>query len=70
MKKVLLSFSKTRIKFTFGNLIVVSKLVNASFPDYESVIPKDNNQIMTVDCKSFLKQLIEFQQFLMRNLER
>ncbi len=52
-EKVLLSFSKTRIKFTFGNLIVVSKLVNASFPDYESVIPKDNNQIMTVDCKSF-----------------
>ena len=28
-------------------------MVNASFPDYESVIPKDNNQIMTVDCRSF-----------------
>ena len=27
--------------------------MNASFPDYESVIPKDNDQIMTVDCKSF-----------------
>ena len=53
MKKVSLSFSKTRIKFVFGNLVIVSKLVNASFPDYESVIPKDNNQIMTVDCKSF-----------------
>ena len=52
-EKVSLSFSKTRIKFVFGNLIIVSKLVNASFPDYESVIPKDNNQIMTVDCKSF-----------------
>ena len=32
---------------------IVSKLINASFPDYESVIPKDNNQTMTVDCKSF-----------------
>ena len=32
---------------------MVSKLINASFPDYESVIPKDNDQIMSVDCKSF-----------------
>ncbi len=52
-EKVSLSFSKTRIRFIFGNLVIVSKLVNASFPDYESVIPKDNNQIMTVDCRSF-----------------
>ena len=51
--KISISFSKTRIKFVIGNLIVVSKLVNASFPDYESVIPKDNDQIMVVDCKSF-----------------
>ena len=52
-EKIFLSFSKTRIKFIFGNLVIVSKLVNASFPDYESVIPKDNNQVMVVDCKSF-----------------
>ena len=52
-EKILLSFSKTRIKFIFGNLVIVSKLVNASFPDYESVIPKDNDQVMVVDCKSF-----------------
>ena len=49
----MLSFSKTRIKFIFGNLVIVSKLVNASFPDYESVIPKDNDQVMLVDCKGF-----------------
>ena len=48
-----ISFSKTRIKLTFGNIQIVSKLINASFPDYESVIPKDNNQTMIVDCRSF-----------------
>ena len=52
-ENVRISFSKTRIKLTFGNVQFVSKLINASFPDYESVIPKDNNQTMTVDCKSF-----------------
>jgi DNA polymerase-3 subunit beta len=50
---VSISFSKTRIKLTFGSVVIVSKLINASFPDYESVIPTDNNQMMIVDCKSF-----------------
>ena len=52
-ENVKINFSKTRIKLTFGNIQFISKLINASFPDYESVIPKDNNQTMTVDCKSF-----------------
>ena len=52
-ENVKINFSKTRIKLSFGNVQFVSKLINASFPDYESVIPKDNNQTMTVDCKSF-----------------
>ena len=50
---VTINFSKTRIKIIFGSVQMVSKLINASFPDYESVIPKDNDQIMVVDCKSF-----------------
>ena len=44
-------------------------MVNASFPDYESVIPKDNDQVMVVDCKVLVKQLIGYQQFLTKNLE-
>ena len=52
-RKVQINFSKTRLKLVMGNIKVVSKLINSSFPDYESVIPKDNDQIMTVDCKSF-----------------
>ena len=55
--KISISFSKTRIKFVIGNLIVVSKLVNASFPDYESVIPKDNKLIMTTDCRAFAETI-------------
>ena len=28
-------------------------MIASNFPDYESVIPKDNDQVMEVDCKSF-----------------
>ena len=52
-RKVQINFSKTRLKLVMGNIKVVSKLINSSFPDYESVIPKDNNKTMIVDCKSF-----------------
>ena len=51
--KIEVSFSKTRLRFVLGKIKILSKLINSSFPDYESVIPKDNDQIMEVDCKSF-----------------
>ena len=55
--KVNLSFSKTRLKVDLDKIKIISKLINSSFPDYESVIPKDNDQIMTVDCKSFAETI-------------
>ena len=31
--------------------------MNANFPDYESVIPKENNLVMNVDCSSFFETI-------------
>ncbi len=55
--KVILNFSKTRLKILLGNVKIITKLINSSFPDYESVIPKANDQIMVVDCKSFSQSI-------------
>jgi len=55
--KVILNFSKTRLKITLGDIKIITKLINSSFPDYESVIPKENDQIMVVDCKSFSESI-------------
>ncbi len=52
-KKVELKISKSKIQLSIDNLIITSKLLNASFPDYESVIPKNNNLIMKTDCTAF-----------------
>ena len=56
-EEVKLYFSKTKIRLIFGNLIITSKLLNANFPDYESVIPKDNKLIMTTDCRAFAETI-------------
>ncbi len=55
--KIILSFSKTRLKIVLGNIKIITKLINSSFPDYESVIPTTNDQIMLVDCKSFSESI-------------
>lgn len=46
--------SDAKIRFSFDNILLTSKLIDGSFPDYKSVIPADNNNIVTVPAKSFI----------------
>lgn len=48
-----ISLSETKIRFVYGNAVIVSKLIDGNFPDYERVIPSANEKLMEVDCKSF-----------------
>ena len=40
-----------------GSVKIITKLINSTFPDYDSVIPTTNDQIMIVDCKSFSESI-------------
>lgn len=51
--KVDISMSETKIRFAIGNAVLVSKLIDGTFPDYERVIPTGNDKIMEVDGKAF-----------------
>ena len=42
-----------KIKFTINGTTLISKLVDATFPDYNRVIPKKNKETFTVNCKDF-----------------
>jgi DNA polymerase-3 subunit beta len=48
-----LSLSDTRIRFAFDSIVVTSKLIDGTFPDYERVIPDGNDKKLEVDGKSF-----------------
>ncbi len=50
---VQISLSENKIRFVYGNAVIVSKLIDGNFPDYERVIPAANDKIMEVDCKAF-----------------
>ncbi len=50
---VVVSLSDSKIRFAFDNAVLTSKLIDGTFPDYERVIPENNDKILEVDCKSF-----------------
>lgn len=48
---ILISLSKTKIKVETEDTIVISKLIDAEFPDYNRVVPKDNDKVLKVNKK-------------------
>ena len=50
---VQVALSDTKIRFAFDGGVLTSKLIDGTFPDYERVIPADNDKVLDVDCKSF-----------------
>jgi len=49
--EITLEISSRLIKFTIGNVILTSKLIEGTFPDYSNFLPKDNENILTIDAK-------------------
>jgi DNA polymerase III subunit beta len=45
--------SDTKIRFTVGSVVLLSKLIEGTFPDYERVTPKNNDKMMSVDRAAF-----------------
>ncbi len=50
---VAISLSETKIRISFDDGVLTSKLIDGTFPDYERVIPADNDKVMEVDLRSF-----------------
>ncbi len=51
--EVAISMSESKIRFSFDNAILTSKLIDGTFPDYQRVIPSGNDKEMEVDCRLF-----------------
>lgn len=48
MDEIEVSFSNDLVRFRLGEVEIISKLIDASFPDYRKLIPKDNDIIVTL----------------------
>jgi DNA polymerase-3 subunit beta len=45
--------SDTKIRFTLNGVVLLSKLIEGTFPDYDRVTPKNNDKSMNVDRAAF-----------------
>ncbi len=47
----------TNLRFDFDNIVFITKIINEKFPPYESVVPKNNNLILTASRNDLLKKI-------------
>src|SRR6185295_9695988 len=45
--------SDTKIRVTIGDVVLTSKLIDGTFPDYARVIPQANDKVLKVDRGEF-----------------
>jgi DNA polymerase-3 subunit beta len=48
-----IALSETKVRFTFEGVVITSKLIDGTFPDYERVIPQGNDKTMQADTRTF-----------------
>jgi DNA polymerase-3 subunit beta len=48
-----IGLSDTRIQFKVGPITLTSKLIDGTFPEYDRVIPRDNDKVLRVGKKDF-----------------
>ncbi|MCF6297505.1 MAG: DNA polymerase III subunit beta [Flavobacteriaceae bacterium] len=51
--EVTIEYNDTNAKFIFGNSILICRLIDGKYPNYEAVIPKENPNKLTLDRSSF-----------------
>ena len=49
--------SENKIKFSIGNIKLVSKVIDGKFPDYRKVVPTNNEKTLIVSSKDFISSI-------------
>ncbi len=53
----MIQISENHISFDFGETHVISRLINSSFPNYERVIPSENDKVVSVNREEILNSV-------------
>ena len=55
--KLLMQSSENKVKFSLGNMKLVSKVIDGKFPDYKKVVPANNDKSLIVPSKAFIDSI-------------
>ncbi len=55
--EISIELSSAKIRFHIGAVILTSKLIDGTFPDYNRVIPTGNDKRLTIECADFRRSV-------------
>ena len=55
MEEIEISFNDDLVRFRLGEIEIISKLIDASFPDYRRLIPKDNDILVELNRDELIR---------------
>ena len=53
----LMQTSENKIKFSIGNMKLISKVIDGKFPDYKKVVPTTNDKTLVVSSNDFIDSI-------------
>lgn len=53
-EEVLIEYTSSNAIFTFNDVVLMCRLIDGKYPNYEAVIPKENPNVLTIDKDQFL----------------
>ncbi len=56
-EEITLEYNQSNAVFTFNDLVLVCRLIDGKYPNYEAVIPKENPNVLTIDRMQFLNSI-------------
>lgn len=56
-EEVNLEYTETNARFSFGNITLICRLIDGRYPNYDSVIPKENPNKMTISRQALLTSI-------------
>lgn len=56
-EKVIMTIEEKHVQINTKNIVVISRVIEGSFPDYENVIPRTNDNIIRLDKETFIRGL-------------
>jgi DNA polymerase-3 subunit beta len=54
---IILEYNESNAVFTFNDLVLVCRLIDGKYPNYEAVIPKENPNVLTIDRLQLLNSI-------------
>jgi len=56
-EEVQIEYNESNAVFKFNDIVLVCRLIDGKYPNYEAVIPKENPNVLTIDRQQFLSSI-------------